>query len=213
MALKDSLKHFRDFDNYSGSLTKKDYDDNIDTLADSIDSLTDSINILENEKVYVYDDFNKSIYLNGNLLNEEFGIMKFVNSLYNNDHKIGYDEYKDISFLIQTTDDTQTDLISKEPFWALTEANRLTLLKGNLFAIRDDISEKWVADVNIIISVNNNNLNINKNITDIIKDVSAWDFDVVYDSDNEELLFKVKGEADKTIKWLFNFEMKTIRPL
>jgi autotransporter adhesin len=37
MALKDSLKHFNDFDDYSGSLTKADMDNNLDLLADEID--------------------------------------------------------------------------------------------------------------------------------------------------------------------------------
>jgi hypothetical protein len=37
MALKDSLKHFKDFDGYSGSLTKADMDNNLDLLADEID--------------------------------------------------------------------------------------------------------------------------------------------------------------------------------
>jgi hypothetical protein len=37
MALKDFLKHFKDYDDYRGSLTKADYDDNIDLLADNID--------------------------------------------------------------------------------------------------------------------------------------------------------------------------------
>jgi len=39
MALKDNLKHFKDFDGYSGSLTKSDFDNNIDTLADAIDDV------------------------------------------------------------------------------------------------------------------------------------------------------------------------------
>jgi hypothetical protein len=37
MALKDSLKHFKDFDGYSGSLSKADMDNNLDLLADEID--------------------------------------------------------------------------------------------------------------------------------------------------------------------------------
>ena len=39
MALKDNLKHFKDFDDYGGSLTKKDMDDNLDLLADNIDDI------------------------------------------------------------------------------------------------------------------------------------------------------------------------------
>ena len=37
MELNDFLKHFKDYDDYRGSLTKADYDDNIDLLADNID--------------------------------------------------------------------------------------------------------------------------------------------------------------------------------
>jgi len=41
MALKDNLKHFKDFDDYSGSLTKADLDNNLDLLADNIDTKAD----------------------------------------------------------------------------------------------------------------------------------------------------------------------------
>ena len=37
MALKSKLKHFKDFDGYSGSLSKADMDNNLDLLADEID--------------------------------------------------------------------------------------------------------------------------------------------------------------------------------
>jgi len=41
MALKDSIKHFRDVDNYNTYVEKKDIDDNLDLLADNIDTKAD----------------------------------------------------------------------------------------------------------------------------------------------------------------------------
>jgi len=55
MALKDSLKHFNDFDDYSGSLTKADMDNNLDLLADEIDKKAN-----DEDVVFTADD--TSIY-------------------------------------------------------------------------------------------------------------------------------------------------------
>jgi len=41
MALKDSIKHFRDVDNYNTYVEKKDIDDNFDLLADNVDTKAD----------------------------------------------------------------------------------------------------------------------------------------------------------------------------
>jgi len=47
MAIKDDLKHFRDYDDYAGSLTKKELDDNLDLIADSIGLKTDGTTVTQ----------------------------------------------------------------------------------------------------------------------------------------------------------------------
>ena len=84
---------------------------------------------------------------------------------------------------------------------------RLSIFDGLLVAVKDDNSERWTAKVLIEIFNNQGNVDINKTITDIHKDISSWNFDVVYDSDIKKIRFEITGEDNKTIYWILNTKL------
>jgi len=226
MALKDKLKHFRDFDDYIGSLTKKDMDDNLDLLADNIDLkpdkdtvgiVTDGITLRQqnNETQMAIGDgctldgsygfiFGGDCTINnGYSFVFGFGIRNkqvFSKSFGVNIDGIVKQNLKHFNSL-RTTNEDQIEF--SVPIFLWIKSLNYIIIKCE--AIKDDYSTKWIFERKIIVRVDaDGNVTIDSDDnTDIIKDDSDWKFDIesTNDSENPTLTLKATGKANTNIAW------------
>ena len=226
MVLKDNLKHFKDFDDYGGSLTKKDMDDNLDLLADNVDTKADKsiVGIITDGTTLKQQNNENKMTIGEGCTASGDGSFAFgngctasgINSFTYGDgienkqpysKSFGIDDdgitkqnlkYFDI---LNTTNDTQTDFYSPIALWVRS----LNYIIIRCEAIKDDYSTKWIFERKLIVRVNaDGNVTIDSdNNTDIVKDDADWAFDIAStnDSENPTLTLKATGKADTNIAW------------
>jgi len=226
MALKDNLKHFKDFDDYSGSLTKADLDNNLDLLADNIDTKADksivgivtdgtTLKPQNNENKFAIGKdceaklpysfaFGSGCKANGGY-DFVFGFritnkQVFSKSFGINMNNVAKQNLKHFNSL-KTTDETQTNFQFPIALWIKS----LNYIIIKCEAIKDDYSTKWIFERKLIVLVDKDGkvtIDSDDN-TDIKKDDNDWKFDIesTDDSENPTLKLKATGKADTTIAW------------
>ena len=210
MALKDSIRHFKDVDGYSEVIKKEDMDDNFDLLADNIDNevtrATDKENDLQTD---IDDEVTRAKNVEGdittlqtanqdNLTSAINEIVDEINIPFTNDDLNSFSDV--FSAGIKTADDTQTDVSNIN--LTLKSINTITII-GSI--LQDDYTTKWSFERVLSVAVKDDGsvtIATDDN-TDIVKDDSDWVFDVTStdDSDNPYLTMKATGKADTNIIW------------
>ena len=219
MALKDSLKHFKDFDGYSGNLSKSDMDNNLDLLANEIDKKANNEDVIftaGDTSIHPKDEHidkplsvlsvkfsESSVIAHNQIITDYFAVNNtgaFV--LANNFAIVNYAEQNSFVKLIKkitTSDDTKTYLPP-------TYFSNFIILKIKCFALSEDFSEKYAfervicahknSDGNAVIDYDNTNEFISN---------SDLSFDV--ETDGNQLKFAVTGKVDTNITWRIFFEV------
>ena len=200
MALKDSLKHYRDTNDYDGGLSERDYDDDIDILADTIDTNTENIatntdNISKNRA----DIDTNTTSTNNNTVNKLDKVLT----------KDNFKRWLEVDTL-DTTDDTETVIHT-------LNCDNKSLYNIKIYSqnLKDDYSTKWIFDGECYATIDDNkSITANHSEADIVKDDSDWKYNVTStngDDDNQAKIdFKVTGKADTNIKWSVKLEIEQI---
>ena len=224
MGLKDKLKHFKDFDGYSGSLSKADMDNNLDLLADEIDKRVEydpqlySIAFGESTASANYSEaFGEGSeasevysYARGYRVKASApGAQIFGGNIENKQpSSIGYgagmgnvSNLNIRSFdLVETTDGNEKSFYFPVILWK----NSINYILIKCEAIDADISNKWIFERKLVVRVDGDgNVTVDSdNNTDIVKDDSDWDFKIeATNGDNPSLSFKAVGKDGVNIAW------------
>ncbi len=231
MAIKDNLKHFKDFDGYSGNLTKADMDYNLDYLADSIEKGDKAV---EDKILFKVGEFNTIVPKNNSLnkfalkgdgsefsvssSKSFFGVSNFglhmqyqasyplmviSKEFINTD--INTFLYSDIlQNVTKTTDDTETEIFSQYFI-----SNDVFIVNFNVVASKDDLSKIWAFTLQAVFKQTSDGLSRldNNDINSIVKDDDDLSFSI---STDDGLRCKVKGKSDETYYWGIEVDIKRL---
>ena len=221
MALKDSLKHFKDFDGYSGNLSKSDMDNNLDLLANEIDKEANNEDVIftaDDTSIHPKDEHidkplsvssvkfsENSVITNSQIAIDYFGINKYGMYSLVKDFALvdttNQNLFRQSIKQISTSDDTKTYLTDLDNIIL----NTFLILKIKCFALSEDFSEKYAFERVICAHKDSDGAVIDYDNTNEFISNSDLSFDV--ETDGNQLKFAVTGKVDTNITWRIFFEV------
>ncbi len=220
MALKDSLKLFRNENGYDIVVGKKDIDDNFILLADGVDKNPFTISdgnikpISEGVRLIFGSLYNPSSASDALFVGRGASLRQSSALCVGNATGDGTLFAKRVfcNEALVTADDTPT---YADESIAL-DYGALHHLKIVGMAMRDDQSAKWVFErgVTLLVDDHGDTVSIVSDAAnDIVKEVDAWAFDIETQNaadGNPALKIKCTGEADKVVLWGYSVEMSVL---